>query len=77
MARDESNHATALSINVYTLTIQLNPVVLLRVVHAPRRCPIHIKEDVRNEINQMEELGVIKKVEEPTDWVPASYSAEN
>ena len=46
--------------------ITLNPTVT-PVVQAPRRCPIHIKADVRNEINHMEELGVIKKVEETID----------
>ena len=51
-----------------TFHITLDPGVT-PVVHAPRRCPIHIKDDVRNEINQMVELGVIEKVEEPTDWV--------
>ena len=30
---------------------------------------VHIKDDLMNEINQMVELGVIEKVEEPTDWV--------
>ena len=48
--------------------ITLDPAVT-SVVHAPRRCPIHTKDNVRNEINQMVELGVIEKVEEPTDWV--------
>ena len=51
-----------------TFHITLDPA-MTPVVHAPRRCPIHIKDDVRNEINQMVELGVIEKVEEPTDWV--------
>ena len=51
-----------------TFHITLDPAVT-PVVHAPRRCPILIKDDVRNEINQMVELGVIEKVEEPTDWV--------
>ena len=51
-----------------TFHITLDPAVT-SVVHAPRRCPIHIKDDVRNEINQLVELGVIEKVEEPTYWV--------
>ena len=50
-----------------TSHITLDPAVT-PVVHAPRRCPIHIKDDVSIEINQMVELGVIEKVEEPTDW---------
>ena len=50
-----------------TFRITLDPTVI-PVVHAPRRCPIHIKDDVRNELQKMEQLGVIE-VEEPTDWV--------
>ena len=51
-----------------TFRITLDPTVT-PVVHAPRRCPIHIKDDVQNELQKMEQLGVIEKVEEPTDWV--------
>ena len=51
-----------------TFHITLDPTVT-PVVHAPRRCPIHIKDEVKNEINQMVDLGVIEKVDEPTDWV--------
>ena len=49
-----------------TFHITLDPTVT-PVVHAPRRCPIHIKDEVKNEINQMVDLGVIEKVDEPTD----------
>ena len=51
-----------------TFHITLHPTVT-PVVHAPRRCPIHIKDEVKNEINQMVDLGVIEKVDEPTDWI--------
>ena len=51
-----------------TFHITLDPTVT-PVVHAPRRCPIHTKDEVKNEINQMVDLGVIEKVDEPTDWV--------
>ena len=51
-----------------TFHITLDPTVT-PVVHAPRRCPIHIKDEANNEINQMVDLGVIEKVDEPTDWV--------
>ncbi|XP_072182294.1 uncharacterized protein [Diadema setosum] len=39
------------------------------VIHSPRRLPIHLKEELQGELNRMEELGVIRKVTEPTDWV--------
>ena len=39
------------------------------VVHSPRRCPIHLKDEVKTELEKMEELGVITKVSAPTDWV--------
>ena len=39
------------------------------VVHAPRKCSIHIKEELKQELNTMEDQGVICKVLEPSDWV--------
>lgn len=35
------------------------------VVHAPRKCPIHIKDDMRKELDEIIGLGVIKPVTEP------------
>ena len=49
-----------------TFHIKLDPAVT-PVVHAPRRCPIHMKDDVRNEINQIVELGVkLQSIREAT-----------
>lgn len=39
------------------------------VVHAPRRVSVPLKEKLKEELDKMTALGVIKKVEEPTDWV--------
>ncbi|XP_047484153.1 uncharacterized protein K02A2.6-like [Penaeus chinensis] len=39
------------------------------VVHAQRKFPIHKKEELQNKLEDMEKIGVIKKVSEPTDWV--------
>jgi transposase InsO family protein len=39
------------------------------VIHAPRKCPIHLKDDIKRELDEMEQLGVITSVTEPTDWV--------
>ena len=39
------------------------------VIHAPRKCPIAMKPKVKEELEKMEKLGVIKPVDVPTDWV--------
>ena len=39
------------------------------VVKASRRLPIAYMDDVKKELHRMEGLGVIKRAEEPTDWV--------
>ena len=39
------------------------------VVHASRRCPIHMRDELKHELDAMEELGVITKVTDPTSWV--------
>ena len=51
---------------------------VLPVVHAPRKCPIHIKDDIMKELDDMVNLGVIKPVTEPTDWVSCvAYSQKS
>ena len=39
------------------------------VVHTPRKVPVTLHELVKKELQRMENDGVIKKQEEPTDWV--------
>ena len=39
------------------------------IVHSPRRCIIHLTDEVKTALDKMEELGVITKVSAPTDWV--------
>lgn len=39
------------------------------VVHAPRRVPAPLRAGLKKELDRMMQLGVIRKVEEPTDWV--------
>ncbi len=47
-------------------------------IHPPRKCPIHVKQDLQNELHKMEELGVITKVTQPTDWVNSlAYSRKS
>ena len=48
------------------------------VVHAPRKCPMHIKDDIKKELDEMINLGVIIPVSEPTDWVSSvAYSQKS
>lgn len=39
------------------------------VVHAPRKLPVALRDDVKRKLDEMLDLGVIEKVEGPTDWV--------
>ena len=37
--------------------------------HAPRKCPIHMREEVKAALDEMVSQRIIQKVDEPTDWV--------
>ena len=37
-------------------------------LHTPRRVPLPLMGKVKEELNRMEKMGVITKIEEPTDW---------
>ena len=50
----------------FHITTDLN---VTHVVHAPRRCSIHMCDEIKSELENMESLGVIKTVTQPTDWV--------
>ena len=39
------------------------------VVHPARKFPIHLKDELREELDRMESMEVIEKVSKPTDWV--------
>ena len=39
------------------------------VVHAPRKCSIHMREEIKSELENMQSLGDIKRVNQPTDCV--------
>ena len=48
--------------------IQLNPNHK-PVIHPPRKVPVTIRSKVKDELERMERLEVIERVQEPTDWV--------
>ena len=48
--------------------IELNETIE-PVIHPPRRVPEAIRSRVTKELHQMEEEGVVEKVDQPTDWV--------
>ena len=39
------------------------------IIHPPRKCPIAMRPHVKAELDRLEHLGAIRKVDEPTDWV--------
>ena len=49
-------------------TMQTRPEVQ-PVVHAPRRDPFALRDRLKSELDKKDSLGVIVKVDEPTDWV--------
>lgn len=52
----------------YTYEIQLKRDAT-PVVHAPRRVPTPLRDKLKKELDRMVSMGVIKKVEAPTEWV--------
>ena len=39
------------------------------IVHIPRKCPIHMRYEIKAELDEMVSQGIIHKVDEPLDWV--------
>ena len=49
------------------------------VIHAPTKCPIHLKNELKSDQEQMvKDRVVITKVDEPTEWVNSlAYSRKS
>ena len=48
--------------------IQLRPDAKPRAIFTPRHVPLPLRTQVADELNRMEEAGVISKVTQPTPW---------
>ena len=46
------------------------------VIHPPRSVPVHLRDLYKEEIDKMLELGVITRVDTPTDWVNSIVLSE-
>ena len=49
-------------------TIQLKDGAKPHALHTPRRVPIPLQQKVKEELDRMQELGVISKVDQPSPW---------
>ena len=59
--------------NQYHIELDTN---IKPVIHAPRKVPFSLQDKVKAELDNMEALGVIKKQENPTDWVSSMVIVE-
>ncbi|KAE8277574.1 hypothetical protein D5F01_LYC08203 [Larimichthys crocea] len=48
--------------------IKLKEGAVPHALSDPRRVPLPMKEQVKEELDRMEALGVIRKIEQPTEW---------
>ena len=48
--------------------IEINPVIK-PVIHPPRKVPFTLLPKLKKELERMEQLGAIEKVDQPTEWV--------
>lgn len=55
--------------------IEVDPTVT-PVVNPPRTIPAALRDRVKTELQDMKKRGVIRKVEEPTDWVSSMAIVE-
>ena len=57
----------------YDITLKPNTVP---VIHASRKVPFALRDAVVNELRRMEQLGVIAKVQDPSEWVNSMVIVE-
>ena len=48
------------------------------VIHAPRKCPIHLRDELKAELEKMKNDDIIMRIDEPTEWVNSlAYSRKS
>ena len=55
-------------LNDYQLKIHIDPEVT-PVAQPQRRVPFHVRKDVEEKLQELQDLDIIKDVEGPTPWV--------
>lgn len=55
--------------------IQINPEAA-PVIHAPRKIPVTLTDRLKKELQRMEKMKVIAKVDKPTEWVNSMITVE-
>ena len=48
--------------------IKLEEIATSYALHVPRNIPIPLRPQVKEELDRMENLGIISRVEKPTSW---------
>ena len=56
-------------------SIHLKPDAI-PVIHPPRKIPVALKDRCKAELDRMESLGVIQRVQEPSQWVSSMVNVE-
>ena len=41
------------------------------VIYAPRKYPIHVRDEIRTKLKDIEKQGIIRRISEPTEWSTA------
>lgn len=58
------------------LHLEIDKTVTL-VINPPRRVPFALKDKLKSELDRLEALQMIRKIEEPTDWVSSLVVVES
>jgi hypothetical protein len=61
-------NTTAFASLDWTYTIALYPDAKPFALSVPRRVPLPLMDKVKAELTRMEKLGVISRIDEPTEW---------
>ena len=54
-------------------TIKLKPNAIPQTIFTPRHVLLSLRPEVEEELNRMESLGVVSKVDQPTPWCLGIY----